>query len=156
MRIALDLAKEQSESKSDAPPIRIILAHEMPGDDNEWRFGVDFSTFFSGGYDGGAYAYVLCAHACAYAYVHMGFSTFLLARLRRASPGVASTTPCAYAYVRHMHMRACPHAGATPWDLVRRGIYHTIAAPLKGGPWRHKCYEMLAASIVCICIRMCT
>ena len=63
--------------------VRLLLAHEMMGIEEEERRGVDFARFF-----------------------------------------------------------ACED-GATPPDLLKRGIYHEIALPLKGGPWRKASLAMM-------------
>ena len=36
---------------------------------------------------------------------------------------------------------------ATPQDLLRRGIYNSIATPLKGGPWRCASMAMMAGAV---------
>merc|ERR1719313_1257023 len=36
---------------------------------------------------------------------------------------------------------------ATPMDLLQRGIFNSIATPLKGGPWRKASMVMLAAGL---------
>ena len=37
--------------------------------------------------------------------------------------------------------------GATPLDLLRAGIYHEIAVPIKAGPWRKTSLVMLAQAM---------
>ena len=37
--------------------------------------------------------------------------------------------------------------GSTPGELLRRGIYSTIAVPLKGGPWRETSKVLLAIAL---------
>ena len=41
---------------------------------------------------------------------------------------------------------SCPD-GATPSDLVQRGIYSSIAVPLKGGAWREASMVLLGAAL---------
>ena len=37
--------------------------------------------------------------------------------------------------------------GATPASLLRANVYHSVAAPLKGGEWRPASLAMLTASL---------
>lgn len=42
--------------------------------------------------------------------------------------------------------RRCPE-GATPEDLLHRGVYSEIAVPLKGGPWREASMALLSTML---------
>ena len=38
-------------------------------------------------------------------------------------------------------------SGATPNDLLKRGLYSEIAVPLKGGPWREASMALLGSAL---------
>ena len=99
----------------------VLLVHEMPGvGGQEARHGCEFGTFFD--HPDGA----------------RGPDAAKAASPTRAVRAPLDPTP-------HSTRENC--SGSTPVDLVDRGIYSTIAIPLKGGAWREASMVMLAQAL---------
>ena len=70
-------------------------------------------------------------------------------RKRSAAAGVGSfyTDSALTLYSNHWQLLTL-HEGATPGELLKRGIYSSIAVPLKGGEWRKASMVQLAMALV--------